>query len=136
MSLLFLCKIFVALVRCFICSVGRLLAATNNAPYILFDIFDKIRIFLQERLCLLAAYAKLGVFIGVRVPRLGGYSIFQTRIKGIARDRDALVLHNIKLRDLKRRRHLILHDFCLRPVADDAISLLDLRDAAYLDSHG
>ena len=48
--------------------------------------------------------------------------------------RDALAIHDVEIRFFERRRNLVLHNLCTRPVTNDLAAVLDGLSAADVDA--
>src|SRR5215813_4494945 len=86
--------------------------------------------FLEIGLGVLAALADALAVIGEPRARLLDDAGLLTEIDQFAGLAHALAVHDVELDDLEGRRHLVLHDFHARGVADHLVAVLERADAA------
>src|ERR1035437_9355501 len=99
------------------------------------NFFGKLGLFLQRRLCGVAALADEVTLVGDPRTFLFEYLVLEAEIEERTQLGDALVIHDVELHLGERRGDLVLHDFDLGAVADDlALGCLDLFLAADVDA--
>src|SRR5205085_660011 len=101
-----------------------------------FDRLGDIGILLEEILGVLASLADPLAVIGVPRARFFDDASGDAKIDELARFRDTLAIHDIELDLLEGRRHLVLDDLDPRLVADHFVAILDLSDAADIETDG
>src|SRR5690606_215095 len=112
----------------------------HNQPGILadrlLDLRSDLRVFLEERLCILAPLADALAVEREPGARLLDDPRLHAEVDDLASSGNSLTVHDVELDLLEGRRDLVLDHFHAGLVTHDLVAILDLTDAANIEPHG
>src|SRR6185312_2966012 len=120
----------------FAATVALLLCGHEPRADLLLDLACHLSVALQ-----IAARVVLALPYAIALVRVPGAGLLDDALRGAELDDfalagDPLAVHDLEFSLAERRRHLVLHNFDARHVADDLVAVLDGADAADVEADG
>src|SRR3954452_239234 len=101
----------------------------------LLELVGEVGVVAQEVAGVLLALPELVALVGVPGAGLPDEPRLDTDVDQAALAADALAVHDVELRLLERRGHLVLHDLDAGAVADHVLAVLQRLDPAHVEAH-